>query len=39
MQRIIDRHPALRTTYEIPKEHELEYHAKILMIRLDALAV
>jgi hypothetical protein len=37
MQRIIDRHPALRTTYEIPKEHELEYHAKILMIRLDSL--
>lgn len=37
MQRIIDRHPALRTTYEIPKDNELDYHAKMLCIRLDAL--
>ena len=37
MQRIIDRHPALRTTYEIPAERELEYHGKILTIRLNAL--
>ena len=37
MQKVIDRHPALRTTYEIPRERELEYHAKLLMIRLDAL--
>jgi hypothetical protein len=37
MQKVIDRHPALRTTYEIPKDQELEYHAKILMIRLESL--
>lgn len=37
MQRIIDRHPALRTTYEVPPEREIEYHAKILTIRLDAM--
>jgi Condensation domain len=37
MQRIIDRHPALRTTYAIPPEREIEYHAKMLTIRLDAL--
>lgn len=39
MQKVIDRHPALRTTYEIPADRDLEYHAKILMIRLDALGL
>lgn len=37
MQRVIDRHPALRTTYEIPAEQQLDYQAKMLMIRLDAM--
>lgn len=37
MQRILDRHPALRTTYEIPAEQDLDYHAKMLTIRLDAM--
>ncbi len=37
MQRIIDRHPALRTTYEVPPEHQLDFTAKMLMIRLNAM--
>lgn len=35
MQRVIDRHPALRTTYEI--EDELDYTGKMLAIRIDAM--
>lgn len=37
LQRVIDRHPALRTTYEIAPEQQLEYQSKMLMIRLDAM--
>ena len=37
MQRIIDRHPALRTTYEVPRERELDYYTKMLLIRLKAM--
>jgi len=37
MQRIIDRHPALRTTYSVPPEQEIDYHTKMLMLRLEAL--
>lgn len=37
MQSIIDRHPALRTTYGIPKEQDVEFHAKMLSIQLDAM--
>lgn len=37
MQLIIDRHSALRTTYEIPPEQELDFHAKMLTIRLDSM--
>lgn len=39
MQRIVDRHPALRTTYHVPKELDLDYHAKVLMIRLGSLGL
>lgn len=38
MQRIIDRHPALRTTYRIPPDQEIEFLGKILTMRIDALA-
>ena len=38
-QRTIDRHPALRTTYHVPKENEIDYHAKVLMIRLNSLGL
>jgi hypothetical protein len=37
MQRVIDRHPALRTTYHLLPDQELDFHAKILMLRLEAL--
>jgi condensation domain-containing protein len=37
MQRIIDRHPALRTTYAIPAEQDIDFHAKMLTIRIDAM--
>ncbi len=37
MQRIIDRHPALRTTYEVSPEHQLDYQARMLTIQLDAM--
>jgi hypothetical protein len=39
MQRVVDRHPALRTTYRIPEEREVEFYSKILTIRLDALSL
>ncbi|MBI3928664.1 MAG: hypothetical protein HY319_24200 [Armatimonadetes bacterium] len=37
MQRAVDRHPALRTTYAVPREREVDFYAKMLTIRLDAL--
>jgi len=37
LQRVIDRHPALRTTYELPAGRELEFEGKMLCVRLDAM--
>lgn len=37
MQRVVDRHPALRTTYAVPPERDIEFHTKMLTIRLDAM--
>lgn len=37
MQRIIDRHPALRTTYRIPPEKEIEFLGRILAMRIESL--
>ncbi len=37
MQRVLDRHPALRTTYAPAPNHELEFEGKILAIRFDAM--
>lgn len=37
LQRVIDRHPALRTSYEVATGRELEFEGKMLMIRLDAM--
>lgn len=39
MQRIIDRHPALRTTYNISPEQNVEFQTKMLMIHLGAMAL
>lgn len=37
MQRIVDRHPALRTTYEVPQERQLDHLGRILEMRIDSL--
>lgn len=37
MQRIIDRHPALRTTYHLPAEHAAEYRAKLAGLATGAV--
>lgn len=39
MQRVIDRHPALRTTYDVPADQEMEFEGKMLAIRLDAMGL
>ena len=36
MQRIVDRHPALRTTYFIPSDKEIEHLGRILAMRIDS---
>lgn len=38
-QAIVDRHPALRTTYHVPADRDIEYYAKVLMIRLGSLGL
>lgn len=37
MQRIIDRHPALRTTYAVHPDSDMEYEGKMLAVRFDAM--
>lgn len=34
MQKIIDRHPSLRTTYEIPQHRQLALQAKVFLLRM-----
>lgn len=36
MQKVIDRHPALRTTYHVPEERGIEFLGKILTLQIDA---
>ncbi len=37
MQRVIDRHPALRTTYAPHPDNEMEFEGKMLAIRFDSM--
>ncbi len=37
MQRIVERHPALRTTYHLPPQHEADYRSRLMGIRTGAV--
>jgi hypothetical protein len=37
MQKVIDRHPSLRTTYEIPRPRQLGLQSKVFLLRMGTL--